>query len=82
MWVSLIRTVFEMGALALMMVVLAAVMALLTGFATGGPNADHESVGQLAQMFNAMTVENLTLLVAIAAALYLLWRATVEGNIR
>ena len=82
MWVTLLRAVFEMGALALLMVVLAAVVARLTGFATSGPNADHESVGQVAQMFNLMTVENLTLLVGIAVAVFLLWRATLEGNVR
>lgn len=82
MWVTLLRSFFEIGALALLMVVLAAVVAQLTGFATSGPNADHESVGQVAQMFNLMTVENLTLLVAIAAGVFLLWRATLEGNLR
>jgi len=82
MWVTLVRTVIQMGPLALMMVVLAAVMARLTGFATSGPNADHESVGQVAQMFNAMTVENLTLLVGLAVIFYLIWRATLEGRVQ
>lgn len=80
MWVSLIRAVVELGPLMLMMVVLAAAVSRLAGFATSGPNADHETVGQLSQMFDVMTVDNLTLLAALAVVLFLLWRATLEGR--
>ena len=81
MWVDWIRSVFEVGALSVLMVVLAAAVAELTAFATSGPNADHESVGRLATMFEAMNVENLTLLVAIAAGLTLLWMATLKNRV-
>lgn len=80
MWVSLIRSTFAIGALGLMMFVLAYILSELTSFATSGPNADHETVVQLSTMFDAMTVDNLTLLAAFAVVLFLLWRATVEGQ--
>jgi len=81
MWVDWIRSIFEVGALSVLMVVVAAVMAKLTSFATSGPNADHETVSQLSIMFEAMTVENLTLIVAIGGGLTLLWLATLESNV-
>lgn len=80
MWVTLLRAVFELGALMLLMVVLAAAIAPIVDFATSGPNADHETVGQLGSMFDVMTVDNLTLLAAVAVILFLLWRATLEGR--
>ena len=80
MWVTILKSVFELGALAVMMLVLAAVVSPIVDFAMSGPNADHETVGQVGTMFNLMTVDNLTLLAGLAVMLYLIWRATLEGR--
>ena len=81
MWVSMIRAGFAMGVLGLMMYVLATILDPIVGHAMSGPNADAETVTQIGGWFNALTVDNLTLLAGLAIGLFLVHRAVVERQV-
>jgi len=81
MWVTLFRSAFALGILGFLMWALTHVLSPLTNTATSGPNADHETVTQIATLFNMMTLDNLTLLAAVAVGLFLIYRATLESRL-
>lgn len=82
MWASIIRGVLALGFLAfLMFILVVGIIDPITQFAMAGPQSDAESAQRLASYFNAMTVNNLTLIGGLAVAIYLIGRAVVEQQL-
>jgi hypothetical protein len=81
MWTALARGGLAMAVLAFMMQVLRWILDPILDIATSGPNADAETVVQIGGYFNALTVENLTLIAGVGVGLFLLGRAATERRL-
>lgn len=81
MWVSLIRGTVALAALTFMSWVLVKVLNPILEVANAGPHADHDAVVRIGGYFELLTVENVTLISALAVAVYLLGRAAVERRV-
>lgn len=82
MWVSVARGGIGLVVLVFLMWVLRKVLDIVIPHATTGDYASATSVTRIAGYFSAMTLENLTLIAALAVGIYLLGRATVERQVR
>lgn len=82
MWVAFVRAAVYGLALTFLMWLVAKIVGPLVDVATQGPHSDAESVVRIGSYFNALTVENLTVLALVAVGIFLLGRAAVEGNLR
>lgn len=81
MWASIARGGLGFAVLAFLMWVLREALDLITAEATAGSYGDPAEVQRVAGYFNALTLDNLTLLAAVAVATYLLGRAVVERRL-
>jgi hypothetical protein len=81
MWTAFARAGLGLAVLTFMMWVLREILSPILDMATSGPHADASSVTRLAGYFNALTVENLTLIAALAVGIYLLGRAATERRL-
>lgn len=81
MWVSFARAGIYLVALTFLMWVLRSILDRVIPFALAGPNANAASVQRVSTYFGALTLDNLTLLVALAVGIYLLGRAATERNL-
>jgi hypothetical protein len=81
MWVSIARGGMGLFILVFLMWVLRTVLDAVVPHATAGEYADAASVTRIAGYFSALTLENLTLIAALAVGVYLLGRATVERRV-
>lgn len=81
MWVSVARGGIGLVVLLFLMWVLRETLDLIIPHATTGEYADAASVTRIAGYFSAMTLENLTLIAALAVGIYLLGRAAVERSV-
>lgn len=81
MWAAVARGGLGLVALVFLMWALRESLDLIVGEATAGSYGDPTTVQRVAGYFSAMTLENLTLLAALAVAVYLLGRAAVERQL-
>ena len=81
MWASIIKAVLYLAVGIFLMWVLAQVLDPITSFAMAGEHADQAQVQTIGTYFDALTLENLTLLISLAVGIYLLGRAAVETNL-
>ena len=78
MWTSIIRSVIYLAALAFMMWILAVILGMVVPIGSAGPYASDPAVVAVKGYFDALTLENLTVLAGLSAAVYLFGRAVVE----
>lgn len=81
MWVSVARGGIGLVILVFLMWVLRTTLDMIVPHATTGDYADAASVTRVAGYFGAMTLENLTLIAALAVGIFLLGRAAVERRV-
>lgn len=81
MWAAMARAAIYLVAVTFLMWVLRQILDPILDFATAGPHADADSVVRVGSYFNALTLDNLTLLAAVAVAIFLLGRAAVEQRV-
>lgn len=81
MWTSFARAGLYLVALVFLMFVVVQLLGPIVDMATSGPHSSAESVKRVGGYFNAMTLENLTLLAGVAVGIYLLGRAAVERDL-
>lgn len=81
MWASLARGGLGLAVLTFLMWALRETLDLIVGEATAGSYGDPATVQRVAGYFSAMTLENLTLLAALAVGTYVLGRAAVERQL-
>lgn len=81
MWAAFARSGIYLAALTFMMWVTAQIIAPIVDMAKGGPHSGAPSVSRVGGYFDALTVDNLVLLAALAVGIYLLGRAAVERQL-
>lgn len=81
MWAAMARAAIYLVAITFLMWVLRRILDPIISMATAGPHADAASVTRVGGYFGAMTLDNLTLLGALAVAIFLLGRAAVEQRV-
>lgn len=81
MWTAFIKAGAGFAVLTFMMWLLVTILDPIMGFAAAGPHADAESVVRIKSYFDAMTLDNLTLLGGLATGIYLLGRSAVERQL-
>jgi hypothetical protein len=81
MWVSFARGGIGLVALTFLMWVLRTILDRIINPATSGQHANHAAVLRIESYFSALTLPNLTLLGAVAVAIFLLGRAAVERQV-
>ncbi|MFB6201308.1 MAG: hypothetical protein ABEI98_04785 [Halorhabdus sp.] len=81
MWVSVARGGIALVVLTFLMWVLRETLNMIIPHATAGKYANAASVTRIAGYFSALTLQNLTLIAALAIGIYLLGRAAVERQV-
>lgn len=82
MWVALARDGgFALALLTFLMWVLRTTLDPIVDYACGGPHSGAASVVQVCGYFNALTLENLTLIAALGVGLSLLGRSVTERKL-
>jgi hypothetical protein len=81
MWTAIIRGAVYLVVLTFLMWLLPQILAPITDIATAGDYGSAQSVVRVNSYFAALTVENLTLIGALAVGIYLLGRAAVERRL-
>lgn len=81
MWVALLRAGGALAVIAFLMQALRWVLNPMLEVARAGPHSGASTVTRVSGYFSAMTVENLTLLGAVAVGIFLLGRAAVQRRV-
>lgn len=81
MWTSIIRAAIALPTTVFAMWLLVQIIDPIVDLGLQGPNADAASVQRVGGYFQALTVDNLVLVGALAVGLFLLARAAVERRV-
>lgn len=81
MWTAWVRGVVYLVALAFMMWILTQMLDPILAMAMSGPHSSDPAVERVGGYFQALTLDNLTLLAGLAVAIYILGRAAVERQL-
>lgn len=81
MWTSIIRGAIALPTTVFAMWLLVQMIDPIVDLGLQGPNADAASVQRVGGYFQALTVDNLVLVGALAVGLFLLARAAVERRV-
>ena len=81
MWTAFIRSVIGLAGLSFLMFILVQILNPILSIATSGPSADAPSVVRVGSYFQALTLDNLTLLAALAVGIALLGAAATERRL-
>jgi hypothetical protein len=81
MWVAVARSGIALVVLTFLAWLVRVMLDEIVPYATSGTYGSASSVTRVAGYFGALTVENLTLLGALAVGVFLLGRAAVERNL-
>jgi hypothetical protein len=81
MWTAIARGGIGLVMLLFLMWVLRTTLDIIIPMGTAGAYGDAASVARVSGYFGAMTIENLTLIAALAVGVFLLGRAAVERRV-
>jgi thiol:disulfide interchange protein len=81
MWIAVVKSAIGLVTVTVGMWLLAKLVQPMVTIATSGPNASAASVQRVGGYFNALTVDNLVLVGAVAVGLAFLARAAVEARL-
>lgn len=81
MWTAWVRAGGAMAVLSFLMWLTVQILGQMVTTATAGQYSSAPEVTRVAGYFNALTVDNLTLIAGLSVAVYLLGRAAVERQL-